>query len=153
MYPDRLWQKEERFYYMAYHTVIFLDYYTTYPVKEFEPYLSFTIVPESELPPDAIDDVLPQTHYSQAEVISYIDIIRNKCEALIGSRASQNLMVKWIEKGEVELHGLCPSVVENYTLLEILFYNFRHVQHHVAQLNYILRRNANIAAEWRSQAE
>ncbi|MEZ4847283.1 MAG: hypothetical protein R3B93_01345 [Bacteroidia bacterium] len=52
------------------------------------------------------------------------------------------------KEDEIGLHGLCPSIVENYTLLEIIFYNFRHVQHHVGQLNFLLRQKADVAADW-----
>jgi hypothetical protein len=151
--PNALWEKKDKFFYMAYHTVIFLDYYLTYPVRAFDPKLPFTIVPDSELPSEAVDDVMPDRHYGREEMIAYIHLARKKGEDLIGPQASQDLMVKWIEQPETGLHGLCPSLVEHYTLLEILFYNFRHVQHHVAQLNYILRGQANLAAEWISQAE
>ena len=151
MCPDALWEKKDKFFYMAYHTVIFLDYYLSYPVKEFEPKLPYTIILESELPSEALDDVLPNRLYSKEEIISYISLARKKCNGLIGPYSTQDLKEKWIEKSEIRLHGLCPSIVEDYSLLEILFYNFRHVQHHVAQLNYILRNEADLAAEWISQ--
>lgn len=60
----------------------------------------------------------------------------------------EKLLERWITDEEVSMHGLCPPLVENYSLLEILFYNFRHVQHHVAQLNFILRQQINTAPEW-----
>lgn len=146
--PNSLWEKKDRFFYLAYHTVVFLDYYLSYPVKTFEPKLPYTIISEHELPRHAIDDVLPNRLYSREEIISYISSAREKCNGLLGPTANQDLLTNWIEASEVELHGLCPSIVEKYSLLEILFYNFRHVQHHVAQLNYILREKANLAAEW-----
>ena len=58
----------------------------------------------------------------------------------------------WVRDNEIEMHGLCPSLVMNYTVLDILFYNFRHVQHHVGQLNLLLRERAGVAAEWIAQA-
>lgn len=151
--PDALWGKKDKFFFMSYHTVIFLDYYLSYPVKAFEPKLPYTLLPEHELPSEAIDDVFPNRHYSKEEVLSYISLARKKCEGLIGPHSDKDLTAQWIKKSEIGLHGLCPSIVEDYSLLEILFYNFRHVQHHVAQLNYILRSKANVAAEWISQAE
>jgi len=51
------------------------------------------------------------------------------------------------------VHDLCPSLVTDYSLIEIIFYNFRHIQHHIGQLNLLLRQKANIAAEWISQSE
>lgn len=151
--PNTIWEKKDRFFYMAYHTVIFLDYYLSYPVKEFKPELPFTIILESEIPLVAIDDVSPNRHYSKTEILTYINLARKKCEGLIGPNAKQDLTVNWINKSEIGLYGLCPSIVEDYSLLEILFYNLRHVQHHVGQLNYILRDKADMAAEWISQTD
>lgn len=34
--PDELWKKDRKFFFMAYHTTIFLDYYLTYPVLGFK---------------------------------------------------------------------------------------------------------------------
>ena len=42
---------------------------------------------------------------------------------------------------------------KNYSLLEILLYNLRHIQHHAAQLNLLLRQNTNDAPNWVSQAK
>lgn len=150
--PESLWKRDTKFYFMTYHTVIFLDYYLTYPVVEFEPLLRYTIVSDAEIPSDAIDDVLPIRKYSQDEIISYLWKIRVKCNNLTGPESNQDLLVKWINKAEIPLHGLCPSIVEEYSILEILFYNLRHVQHHVAQLNFILRSEVNRASDWISHA-
>lgn len=150
--PDDLWEHDKQFFYMAYHTVIFMDYYLTYPVTDFEPQLPYTLLPFENLPPGAIDDVIPNRHYQQSEMLDYIAHIRNKCAALIGPGSTQNLEEQWIEPSAIELHGLCPSLVEEYTILEILFYNFRHVQHHVGQLNLLLRTKAGRAADWIARA-
>ncbi len=150
--PDEQWPSDRKFFYMAYHTVIFLDYYLTYPVRDFQPLLPYTLADLDQLPPDAIDDVIPARFYTKAEMLSAIVLIREKGKKLTLSPTDQ-LMAKWIQKEEIELHGLCPSIVEDYTVLEILFYNLRHVQHHVAQLNWMLRQNADRAAKWVSHAE
>jgi hypothetical protein len=60
---------------------------------------------------------------------------------------------RWIQDDELDLHLGCPSLVKGYTVLEILFYNFRHVQHHVAQLNQLLRAETGSAADWISHAD
>ena len=41
----------------------------------------------------------------------------------------------------------------NYSVLEILLYNMRHVQHHVAQLNLLLRQDINDAPTWVTQTD
>ena len=150
--PDDLWQTERRFFYLTYHTTIFLDYYLTKPVKDFVPTLPYTIADASSLPPEAVDDVLPNKFYSRQEILGYLIAIREKCRKMTMSLTADKLMERWIDQSEISLHGLCPALVINYTMLDILFYNLRHVQHHVGQLNYILRQKINRAPEWISHA-
>eukprot|EP01035_Chromulina_nebulosa_P051964 gene51964-70822_t len=54
--PDEIWLKEKKIFHMAYHTVIFLDYGLTNPVKDFHTNLPYTIVNPDSLPAEAIDD-------------------------------------------------------------------------------------------------
>lgn len=49
---------------------------------------------------------------------------------------------------EAEMHGLCPPFITDYTTLEILFYNLRHLQHHSAQLNTILKEHTGKTASF-----
>lgn len=153
MCPDTLWQTEKKFFYLTYHTIIFLDYYLTIPVKDFQPKLPYTITDEDQLPADAIDDVIPNQFYNKEECLIYLSAIREKCKNLITQSSEQKLQERWIHDSEIKLHDLCPGIVENYNVLEILFYNFRHVQHHVAQLNLLLRQTINKAPDWVSQAD
>jgi hypothetical protein len=151
--PDELWQTDRKFFYLTYHTTIFLDYYLTHPVSSFQPALPYTLVNPDNLPPEAVDDVIPDRFYSRQEMLVWLTGIRKKCKARITLSTVNQLSERWINDAEIDLHGLCPSIVENYTLLEILFYNFRHVQHHVAQLNFILRQKINKAPDWVSHAD
>ena len=60
---------------------------------------------------------------------------------------------KWIdESGNMNL-DLAASITMNYSVLEILFYNMRHVQHHAAQLNLLLRQSIDQAPDWVSHAK
>lgn len=151
--PEEVWEKDKQVYYMSYHTVIFLDYYLTSPVKDFTPLLPYTLCNPDQLPEGAVDDVLPSRFYSRHEVRNALAAIREKCKQLVCSSPAEKLTERWIKDDEIELHGLCPSLVVNYSLLEILFYNFRHIQHHVGQLNLLLRQKANVAADWIALAE
>jgi uncharacterized damage-inducible protein DinB len=45
------------------------------------------------------------------------------------------------------------SKTMSYNVIEILLYNMRHVQHHAAQLNLLLRQVINDAPGWVYQAE
>lgn len=150
--PGELWNKEKKIFYLTYHTVIFLDYYLTCPVNKFNPVLPYTILAADKLPTEAVDDVIPNQFYSKQEITLYLSTIRQKCKSLITLTSQEKFRQAWIKESEVGLHGLCPTVVANYSLLEILFYNFRHVQHHVGQLNLLLRQKANISADWISLA-
>lgn len=150
--PDDLWQAERKFFYLTYHTAIFLDYYLTKPVSDFVPVLPYTISDSSSLPPETIDDVLPDRFYGRQEILDYLSSIREKCRKLIDRSTADEFMERWIEPSEINLHGLCPSLVVNYSLLDILLYNLRHVQHHVGQLNYILRQKIGKAPGWISHA-
>ncbi len=151
MMPEELWQKDKKFFYLTYHATIFLDFYLTEPVKGFAPTLPYTIVDPNNLPEEAVDDVIPNRLYSQQEILNYLTIIREKCKKIIHSTDIQ-LMERWIDPAEINLHGLCPSLVTSYSALEILFYNLRHVQHHVGQLNLLLRQKINKAPECVSHA-
>ena len=146
--PDDLWYTEKRFLYLSYHTTIFLDYYLSNPVVSFHPELPYTITNPNNIPSEAVDDVLPNAYYSRHDMCAYLMIIREKCKNVILLSTEEKLLERWIRDEEVSIHGLCPPLVENYSMLEILFYNFRHVQHHVAQLNFILRQQINTAPEW-----
>lgn len=153
MCPLYLWQNEKRFFYLSYHTLIFLDYYLSKPVKSFQPALPFSLADPDSLPPEAVDDVLAHRRYSQSEMLDWLSEIRQKCKNAILNATPYEIASRWIEEQELDLHGLCPSLVAQYTLLEIWFYNLRHLQHHVGQLNLILRQRADEAPDWISFAE
>jgi len=145
---DELWEKDRKFFYLAYHTTIFMDFYLTKPVKDFAPLLSFSITDSENLPPEAVDDVIPNRFYSRQELLDYLYSIREKCRKLTLFSTPDQLTARWIDPSEVNLHGLCPPAVINFSVFEILLYNLRHVQHHVGQLNYMLRQRINAAPGW-----
>jgi hypothetical protein len=149
--PDKVWKQDKKFFYLTYHTAVFLDYYLSNPVKEFYPSLPYTIL--DSLPPEAVDDVIPDKFYTKEDLVEYVSVIRKKCQNLIQHASDEKLDGRWIKDEEISLHGMCPTLVSSYTLMEILFYNLRHLQHHAGQLNLLLRQQANLAADWISQAE
>lgn len=150
---EETWQARGKFFYLSYHTVIFLDYYLSHPVRDFEAALPYALADPEALPPGAIDDVLPARPYSREEMEAYLLRIRLKCKNLIMNAPAADFPACWIQPGEVALHGLCPGAVREYTLLEILLYNFRHVQHHTGQLNLLLRQEQGAAPDWVFGAE
>ncbi len=150
---DELWLKEKRFFYITYHTIIFIDYYLSCPVADFQPLLPYSIAGSAMLPAGAVDDVIPNKPYTKQEMLDSVSSLREKCKSTIACATEASLTQRWITDAEVNLHGLCPSTVTRYTVLEILFYNLRHVQHHAAQLNLILRQETNSAPGWVPQAD
>lgn len=142
LWPEEYWNTNKKFFYMTYHVLVFLDYYLTFPPKNFSSPLPFTIT-ESGTPEDAIDDVIPDRIYSKKELLDYLQSCREKCHVIIMGLTEEKLGDRWIE----------DTGTMNYSVLEILLYNMRHVQHHAAQLNMILRQEINNAPGWIARAQ
>lgn len=137
--PDALYQNNKRFFFTAYHVAVFLDYYLTVPPTDFEPQLPFTIVEKEDMPKEALDDVRPDEHYSKEYLLKYINSSKKKCQSLIMS-IKENGNPRFVE--DVEVGKM------DYSLIEILLYNLRHVQHHAAQLNMMLRNEGHNPPKW-----
>lgn len=142
LWPDQYWNTEKKFFYTAYHCLVFLDYYLTAPTNNFSSPLPFTITEPDNIPAEAIDDVVPDRVYSKKELLDYLQASREKCHAVIAGLTAEKMEARWIEEGGTM----------NYAFLELLLYNMRHVQHHAAQLNLLLRQRINNAPEWVSRA-
>lgn len=145
--PEDFWQNDKKFFYLSYHTLIFLDYYLSQPVSSFSPQLAYTITC-GDLPPEAVDDVIPDYHYAREEMIHALQLVRKKSQQVILETPELNFSRRWISAEEIRMHDLCPGLVEDYSLADILLYNLRHLQHHVGQLNFMLRQYKGLAAEW-----
>jgi hypothetical protein len=130
MCPATLWDTEKKFWYQAYHTIFFLDYYLTTDPIHFCPPAPFTL---SEL-----GEAMPERVYTKEELLVYLSSCRNKCEQLLNSMTIEVAESKWINESKTMI----------YPVIEILMYNMRHVQHHAAQLNLILRQEIKNAPEW-----
>jgi DinB superfamily len=143
LWPEEYWNTNKKFFYNAYHCLIFLDYYLTIPPKDFSSAFSFTIAEPDYIPVDAIDDLVPDRMYSKKELLDYLQSSREKCRLAIAGLTEEKIKERWKEvDGDM-----------NYSVLEILFYNMRHVQHHAAQLNLLLRQGIDNAPEWVARAK
>ena len=141
LWPEERWASHKKFFYMSYHCLIFLDYYLNFPAKqEFVSPLPFTET--GTIPPDGIDDLVPNRIYSKQELLDYLKSCREKCRTVITNLTEEKLHERWIQ----------VSWNRNYSVLELLMYNMRHVQHHTAQLNMLLRQEINDAPKWVSRA-
>jgi hypothetical protein len=143
LWPEDRWSTKKKFFYNAYHCLVFLDYYLTYPAsRNFSSSLPFTLAEQGFVIEDAIDDVIPDRIYSKKELLDYLHSSREKCYRVISGLTEENINDRWIE----------PDGHMNYSILELLLYNMRHVQHHAAQLNMMLRQEINEAPGWIGRA-
>ncbi|MBK7438681.1 MAG: hypothetical protein IPI77_18475 [Saprospiraceae bacterium] len=67
--------------------------------------------------------------------MNYLQFCRNKCHHFISSMTDEIANSNWTNE----------SKTMSYNVIEILLYNMRHVQHHSAQLNLLLRHGINDA--------
>jgi uncharacterized damage-inducible protein DinB len=77
--------------------------------------------------------------YTKEELLSYLSASRTKCHDLIASLTDELADKRWIIEDR------------DYPMYELLLKNMRHVQHHTAQLNMLLRQNINDAPPWVSR--
>lgn len=134
MCPESFWDKKD-FWYSVYHTIFWIDYYSSVKPDEFFPPQPFSL---SEFDPEGI---LPERLYSKQELLEYLEHSRKKVFFLIEGLNEETSNERFITKNK------------NYNRIEMILYNMRHVQHHVGQLNLLLRQNVDIAGKWVSQTD
>jgi hypothetical protein len=136
--PERHWRApagEFEFWYLAYHTLFWLDLYLSGSVEEFAPPEPFTL---GELDPAG---VMPPRVYEKAEILEYLRHCREKSRATIADLTAQ------------AESRLCTFSWGGCTFAELLLYNLRHVQHGAAQLNLVLRQTTRSAPGWVGRAD
>jgi hypothetical protein len=131
--PDEVWgdrTQRPEFWYLAYHTLFWLDFYLSDSPEGFAPPAPFTL---DEMDPAGL---LPGRVYTKEELRNYLEYGRRKCraalESLTDEKAGQRFRLNWMDFSLAELH----------------LYNLRHVQHGAAQLNLILRQRTDSAPGW-----
>lgn len=131
--PDELWDdrtQRAEFWYVTFHTLFWLDYYLSEAPDDFKPPEPFGL---EEIDPAG---VIPERPYTKDELQRYLEHGRSKgreaIAAMTEARASKTLKLRQVE--------LCFP--------ELLLYIMRHVQHHAAQLNFILREQTDSAPGW-----
>ena len=132
--PENFWN-DPRFWHSAYHTIFYLDYYLSADPDKFMPPTPFTL---SEFDPNG---AMPERVYTKNELLDYLEFARKKCFYLITDLTEENAEKRFINE------------YRNYNRFEIILYNLRHVQHHVGQLNLLLRQNIDDAPKWVSQTK
>jgi hypothetical protein len=143
--PDELWRVRlwdnsteqpgyAEFWYIAYHTLFWLDLYLSGSVEGFAPPAPFTL---SELDPVGF----PERPYTRTELQTYLAYCRQKCQATIAALTPERTQ------------QLCKFGWGEVSFAELLMYNMRHVQEHGAQLSLILGQQRDLAAGWVAQAK
>lgn len=134
--PDELWRAHlwmekdvadfAAFWYIAYHTLFWLDFYCSETYDSFAPPAPFTMSEQ-----DA-DGILPERVYTKEELLIYLEYGRAKCRARIAAvpdlLALQQVRSDW----------------DDMTNAGLMMYTMRHVQEHAAQLSMFLG-NHNIS--------
>lgn len=131
--PPEVWGQRSlrsEYWYIASHTLFWLDYYLTPDSQQFAPPPPFGL---EELDPAG---VIPPRAYTPGELLVYLEYGSVKCRRVIG------------ELTEESMFQPCGSRRPGFSNVELLLYNMRHVQHHAAQLNLILRQRIDSAPQW-----
>lgn len=132
VWGDRTLRPE--YWYVAYHTLFFLDYYLSESPSTFAPPAPFTM---SEMDPSGL---MPDRVYSQEELLAYLKHGRGRAIARLGALSEEDASR---DSGFVR---------RDMSTMELMLYNMRHVQHHAAQLNMLLRQTTDSAPDWVSKA-
>jgi hypothetical protein len=131
--PPTVWAADgdgPQFWYIAYHTLFFLDYGLAGSPGDFAPPAPFTL---GELDPEG---VMPERTYTPRELLDYLHHGRARCRDAIAALTATT--------GAEEI--AFPSIRANR--FELLLHNLRHVQHHTAQLNLLLRQRGADVPRW-----
>lgn len=135
--PDDLWEAQlwddtpdqwvaagfASFWYLAYHTLFWLDLYLTGAEEGFMPPAPFDLV-EMEA-----NETLPRV-YTRDELLGYHALCRARCEATIGALTPESAA------------RLCRFPWGELTFAELLLYTMRHVSEHAAHLSMFLGQRA-----------
>lgn len=139
LWRERLWHERpgqalppwfppefSEFWYIAYHTLFWLDIYLSgTPEEDFVPPAPFVW---TELNPA----VSPEQPYTKEDLLVYLAAMRRKCHdtllALTDEHVHQTVSYPWT--GE-----------QGVSFLELYLYTMRHVQEHAAQLSLFLGQN------------
>jgi len=136
--PEAVWGEgptPHAFWYLVYHTLFWLDHDLSAGPEGFAPPAPFTL---GELDPAG---VYPDRIYTPTELRTYLDHTRRKARALIAAMTEEQAA----KPSGFGRHGLGHG--------EMLLYNIRHVQHHVGQLQLLLRQRTDSAPRWVSRAK
>lgn len=136
--PDQLWSsvlwhddddvRHGQVWYVAYHTLFWLDLFLTGSMDGFAP------------PPPFVRGTLPDQPYTKEETLTYLEDCRQRCHATITAltdeKAQQRCVFAWME----------------LSFFELQLYGMRHVQEHAAQLSVVLGQQHVTGFDWIARA-
>lgn len=139
MCPDNLWttavyEDEDdlaygQFWYVAYHTLSWLDLYLTGDYTGFAP------------PAPFVRGRLPDAPYAKADILDYLHHCRRKCQLVITGLT---------EEQAYRMHAF--PFMADLGFLELQLYTMRHVQEHAAQLSLVLGKHGVTGMDWIARA-
>jgi hypothetical protein len=139
-WADSLWLPADspverpQFWYVAYHTLFWLDLYLTGTEDGFLPPAPFSLIEQDENGP------IPERVYTKAELLDYLKGCRQRCHATIEALTDEAAQKRcWFSWGEC-------------SFLELLIYNLRHVHGHASQLNMLLGQTLGPQPDFVTQA-
>lgn len=123
------------YWYIAFHTLFFTDYYMDMDPDNFTMPEPFTIKEED------IDEVMPEKIYSKEELLEYTAHCRSKLRNLLQDMDETKAAFRW------------KNPWKDYSMIEITMYNMRHVMHHTGQLNMLLGKASHDLPIWVSRTK
>ena len=123
------------YWYIAFHTLFFTDYYLDMDPDKFKMPAPFKIKEED------IDEVMPEKIYTKEELLAYVSHCRNKLHNLLKDMDEAKAAHRW------------KNPWKDYSMIEITMYNMRHVMHHTGQLNMMLGKTSHDLPVWVSQTK
>jgi hypothetical protein len=129
--PDDLWCDRSRrpeFWYLAFHTVFFADLFLFGRLEGFLPPPPFTL--------NELEENGAVGPYGKHEVLAYLEHTRQSGRAVVNALTDR------------QHHERCRFPWLDLSMFELMLYNLRHIQHHAAQLNHILRQVTDSAPTW-----
>ncbi len=135
MFSDEHWDTALDFWYLSFRCLFWPDYYLSVEPRKFEPPKPFTF---SEFDRTGKK---PDRTYTRSEILTCLEHCRQKARKHIEEFTPSRMNARWNNESK------------NFSFLEILLYNMRHIQHHVAQLNLYLRQTIDRAPKWVSQVK
>lgn len=135
--PDEAWGAStdfHEFWRIAFHTLFWLDLYSTGSEDGFVPPPPFGL---EEMQWDGV----PPRVYTRDELLGYAAYCRNKVRSIIDGLDAEGAM------------RTAGTRRVNMPYLELLMYTMRHNQHHVGQLNMLLRQRTDKSPGWVRKAK